>query len=137
MDTPRDRLAWLALLVVDEAAEAGAKGPVAPALGLRLALAYLYSIADGPIFALPSRRHVFDRFWAEVTRPIGPGTPYMEHYSRHTHIEGCLRQIGRQIGQGENAFNPVREFRRRAASGQAVLNVADERGLPAPEANDT
>lgn len=115
MERQLTRLAWLALLVVDEAAELGAKEPVLPSLGLRLALGYLHSIADGPTFALPSRRHVFDEFWRTVTGPIGGGNPNSAQYARAAAINSCLQQIGRQIGQYESLFNMVRATRRSRA----------------------
>lgn len=112
---PRDltRLDWLALLVVDEAAEVGAKEPVAPSYALRLALGHLHSIADGPIFALPNRRHIFDALWKVVTGPIDGGNPHSAAYARSAMTDSCLQQIGRQIGQHQHLFREVRDFRRR------------------------
>ena len=120
------RLTWLALLVVDEAAEVGAEKPVAPSAGLRLALAYLHSIADGPIFALPSRRHIFDEFWRNVTAELEGGNPHSARYARHCQINSCREQIGRQIGQTALLFNAVRDFRKREAAGDARDRLAAE-----------
>ena len=118
------RIAWLALLIVDEAAEAGSKAPIEPSPGLRLALAYLHSIADGPIFALPSRRHVFDELWRIVTAPLASGNPHSAAYARSSMVESCLQQIGRQIGQHANVFNTVREFRTREVEPDARKELA-------------
>lgn len=109
---------WLALIVVDEAAEQAERGQqVARSTGLRLALAYLCSIADGPIGSLPNRRSIFDTFWREVTGEHG-GNPHSATYYRASMAVTCLQQIGRQLGQPALFFNLVREARlpeRRAA----------------------
>lgn len=110
MSRDLDRITWLALLVVDEAAEQAERGRVPPSLGLRLALAHLCSIADGPIAALPSRRSVFDTFWKEATIK-GSGNPHATAYYRASMTRSCLQQIGRQIGQSANLFNIVRAAR--------------------------
>lgn len=123
MDRDPDRIAWLALLIVDEAAERADVGPVAPTVGLRLALAYLCSIADGPTFALPSRRHVFDGFWHEATRAPGGGNPHSDLYARRSMVASCLQQIGRQCRFGANIFNEVR--RRRLGEPAARERVAE------------
>ena len=110
MDRDLDRLAWLALLIVDEAAEQAERGEVVPrTLALRFALAYLCSIADGPTFALPSRRYMFDLFWTTVTNDAGATT--RADYSRYTQIGTCKQQIGRQLRYGEGVFNMVRTAR--------------------------
>ena len=88
-------------------------GPLAPTPGLRLALAYLHSIADGPLFELPSRRYIFDEFWRTVTGPDTGSNPYSAAYARNAMTESCLQQIGRQIGQHAALFNSVRDFRKR------------------------
>ena len=111
MDREPDRVAWLALLVVDEAAEAAEADWIKGSVGLRLALAYLYSIADGPTFELPSRRSTFDTFWETVTKRHDSGNPKSAAYARSSMVSSCLQQIGRQTRFGANIFNAVREAR--------------------------
>lgn len=99
------------MLIIDEAAEQAQKGCIEPTLGLRLALGYLCSIADGPIFSLPSRRTTFDTFWKEATRPAGRGNPHSDLYARRSTVTSCLQQMGRQLRFGANIFNAVRNAR--------------------------
>lgn len=123
---------WLALMVVDEAAEEAERGQqVAKTMGLRLALAYLCSIADGPTFALPSRRTVFDTFWREVTGDPA-GNPHSAAYYRGSMAATCLQQIARQLGQPALFFNAVRTARSpdrhvRQEFAQAVRDAGRER----------
>ena len=78
MDRTPDRLAWLALLIVDEAAEEAERGrQVQPTLALRFALAFLCSRADGPTFNLPNRRSAFDELWKAMTEADGAGPSNM------------------------------------------------------------
>lgn len=135
MEHPLTRLDWLALMVVDEAAEHGASEPVLPSAGLRLALAYLHSIADGPIFALPSRRHIFDEFWRTATAPLDGGNPHSAAYAQSATVSRCLQQISRQIGQPELLFNEVRETRkaRALAAGRAKVTAIARRFVDAED----
>lgn len=106
-----DRIAQLALMVVDEAAEQAERGERVPkSIGLRLALACLCSVADGPTFALPDRRTVFDTFWKEVTAPA-TGNPHSSAYYRASVTRTCLQQIGRQLGDTGFLFHAVRDAR--------------------------
>ena len=98
-------------MVVDEAAEQAERGERVPrSMGLRLALAYLCSVADGPIFSLPSRRSVFDTFWKEVTGEAS-GNPHSAAYYRASMAQTCLQQMGRQLGGTAMLFNEVRSAR--------------------------
>ena len=107
-----DRLAWLALIIVDEAAEhAEKRGQVQPTIPLRFALAFLCSRADGPLFAHPDRRAIFDAFWRTVTEPDGAGPPNMVGYGRASHTRSALQQIGRQLQFGPGIFHTVRDWR--------------------------
>ena len=111
MDRTPDRLAWLALLIVDEAAERAENGVrVQATLALRFALAFLCSRSDGPIFDRPNQRHIFNELWRVVTEE-GSGTPHMNAYRRGTHTRTCLQQIGRQLQLGTGIFHEVRDWR--------------------------
>ena len=99
-------------MVVDEAAEQAERGQrVARTIGLRLALAFLCSIADGPTFTLPDRRTVFDTFWREVTRPDTGTNLHSAAYARGSMARSCLQQIARQLGETELIFHGVRDAR--------------------------
>lgn len=69
--TPRlsqDVLVFRALCVLDAAAHASMKGPLRPPLpGVRLALAYLYSVSNDRTEFFNSDRGVFDAFWRAIT----------------------------------------------------------------------
>lgn len=119
-------------MVVDEAAEQAEHGEqVAKTMGLRLALAYLCSVADGPIFELPSRRSVFDTFWKAVTGDQS-GNPEASRYFRASMAQTCLQQIGRQLGDSTMLFNTVRtarspDHRARQELAEAVREADKER----------
>lgn len=122
MGAHHDRITWLALMMIDDAAEQAEKDWIIGSVGLRLALAYLCSIADGPTFSLPSRRHIFDEFWIVVTRRQA-GNPESARYARCAMMTSCLQQIGRQLELGENIFNEVRRART-ASNSRACLAEA-------------
>ncbi|WCT73908.1 hypothetical protein PQ455_01355 [Sphingomonas naphthae] len=92
--TVREHLIFKALLVVDEVRENCHATPVAPTLGLRLALAFLYSQSEGP------RRH-FDDFWQGVKDPGRDEQEWARNYIRSTAANGCLLGIIRGFN-----FNP-------------------------------
>lgn len=104
-------------MVVDEAAEQAREDWIKGSLGLRLALAHLCSIADGPTFNQPSRRAIFDQFWETVTKRQA-GNPNSARYARVSITSTCLEQIGRQIGCGAYLFNAVRAAREKDARKQ-------------------
>ena len=91
---------------------------------LRLALAFLCSRADGPIFNLPHRRSVFDTFWRAVTDPDGGGPPFMQSYSRGSQTRSALQQIGRQLQFGAGIFNVVRDWRSPEAQARRAVAKA-------------
>lgn len=87
----RDKLIYLALVVLDEAVEEARKRPVKPSVGLRLALAYLYSVSD------LKRRRSYDGFWKTATG-LDESPTAQPDYVRGTYACGYLQAICRSVG---------------------------------------
>lgn len=87
----RDRLIFLALVVLDEAVTEARKRSVKPTVALRLALAYLYSVSG------QKDRRVFDRFWQMATGQSYNAGPD-ENYIRGTYVCTFLQGICKSVG---------------------------------------
>lgn len=87
----RDRLIYLALVVLDEAVEEARRQIVKPRVGLRFALAYLYSQSD------QKSRKIYDDFWKTVTG-LEESPSIQKDYCRGTSACGYLNAICRSVG---------------------------------------
>lgn len=88
----RDRLIFIALLVLDEVCYECAKRPVKPTFAIRLALATLYALGDG-------ERRIFEDFWNEMRRETYPGAnPTQCVYRRATGTRTSFTGIARSVG---------------------------------------
>lgn len=94
----RPALVFKALRVLDEALEQARRGPVAPSLGLRFAIAFLYAVGD-------RRREHFDRepydeFWRLATQSDANLTEghNVAGYGRVTTMSANLNGIARAAG---------------------------------------
>jgi hypothetical protein len=91
----RSRLTFLSLVILAETADnAGAK-PVDPSLAVRLALAYLYSIAN-------TDRRNFDQFWQTLRDPMkAEHSDVIRAHTRptfcRTHLTGIARSVGVEL----------------------------------------
>ncbi|WP_267383212.1 hypothetical protein [Sphingomonas sp. GC_Shp_2] len=88
-----------ALCVLDDAAHACMKGPLRPPLpGVRLALAYLYSVSNDRTEIYNSHRGVFDAFWKAITSDEPAYSVSMQNTIRGTEAHGCFAGICRRVG---------------------------------------
>lgn len=90
--SPRDRLVFLSLAILADAADNAGAEPCKPNLAVRLALAYLYSIAGGD-------RGRFDDFWKTLSKPLPTGwSDTARNYYRRTYCRTHLTAIARGVG---------------------------------------
>lgn len=88
----RDRMIFMALMVLDEVCEECGKGPLKPSFSIRLALATLYALGKG-------EKHVFEDFWNEMRKAdYGHHTPTQVAYLRPTYTRTHFTQIARSVG---------------------------------------
>ena len=125
MKLPRDRLVFLALCVLDDTMAAARKAPVRPTEALRLALAILFALSDGPLFDWPDHRAVFDHFWRVVTGQVSEHLTQAK-YGRVTYVATYLHQIERQVRQSDEVAR-ARVHRERRQMAQAVLDTSAAR----------
>lgn len=93
----RDRLIHLALLTLHETVEEARRNPVKGTVGLRLALAYLFSVSDR------KDRRAFDEFWRLVTG-IEVYSDQQQDYIRGTYACTNLQNICQSVGVSYVAF---------------------------------
>ena len=95
MGLGRDDLLYLALLALDDVAEAARAGPVPRSIALRFLLAFVHQ-ASG---ADPDRKWVFDSFWREGTS-LGDrsGSAYLRRVARLTAIDSAMNGICHACG---------------------------------------
>jgi len=97
MRVVREKLIFLALSVLVGWAERAAKGPARPDIGVRLALAVLYSCGKS------RDRHNYDHFWKWLA---DPGIAYHEdqrNYIRGTYVTSCIKGIITDVGAPHTA----------------------------------
>lgn len=122
---PRDRLVLLALRIVRGTADQAQHGIVQPSDALRLALAILYTLSDGPLFDWPDHEAVFVRFWRVVTG-LDMECFTQGDYARGTYATTYLHQIERQVRFTEIVERAKADVRKKAASATAGKFVHDE-----------
>ncbi|WP_425230251.1 hypothetical protein [Sphingomonas sp.] len=105
MPTPRQRLAFIALGLVESAANECGTRALERTPALSLAIGYLWSISDGPLGIHPSRRAVFDAFWAIVTATPDL-TRTQEEGVRRTYAQTCVEQMRRQVRMTPRDLEP-------------------------------
>lgn len=92
MRLPRSRLTFLSLAILAETADNAGTEPVDPSLAVRLALAYLYSIAN-------TDRRNFDEFWKTLRDPMkAEHSDVIRAYTRPTFCRTHLTSIARSVG---------------------------------------
>ena len=130
MRVPRDRLVYLALCVLDDTARAASKEPVPPSDSLRLALAVLCALSDGPLFDWPDHRAIFVRFWCVVTGREVEGQTQVA-YVRSTFATTCLHQIERQVRMSDAVARARsrRDTARATATARQFVHDEDEAKL--------
>jgi hypothetical protein len=92
MRVAREKLIFLALSALTGWADRAAKGPVQPDVGVRFALAFLYSCGKS------GDRRIYDEFWAQLS---DPGLAYHDHqrnYVRGTHCDSCIKGMITDVG---------------------------------------
>ena len=95
MRLQQERLIFLALAVVKEAALSCGPAPLVPSLGLRMALSFLWAHSKGP-------RHPYDDFWRAIRDPGSPNKhESMRQYLRATYANSGLKGIIRSVGMPE------------------------------------
>jgi hypothetical protein len=124
----RNRLVFLALCVLEEAADAAARGRVAPAVSLRLALAYLYAVGDRR--AEWFDRQPYDEFWRVATQEEAAG-PSAAAFGRSQALTAALNAIARAAGMERDARHL--EATRRAREGRHET----KQGIAPPSANQS
>lgn len=88
----RDRLIFLALVVLDEVCANCQRGPVAPSFAVRLALATLHALGD-------AERAMFDDFWREMRDPKeGAYSVTQGNTLRGTSVRAHYTRIARSVG---------------------------------------
>ena len=95
MRLPRAHLTYLSLAILAETADSAGAEPVDPSLAVRLALAYLYSIAN-------TDRRNFDEFWQTLRDPMtAQHSDAIRAYTRptfcRTHLTGIARSVGVEL----------------------------------------
>lgn len=95
MRLPRSRLTFLSLAILAETADKAGADPIDPSLAVRLALAYLYSIAN-------TDRRNFDEFWTTLRDPMtAQHSDSIRGYNRptfcRTHLTGIARSVGVEL----------------------------------------
>lgn len=86
------RLTFLALCILDEAAAASYRAPVQRTLAIRLALAYLYAVGRG-------EHELFEGFWTELANPQSHSpSPTQAGHMRGTSVRANLYAISRSVG---------------------------------------
>ena len=94
MKISQERLIFLALAVVKEAALVCGPAPLTPSLGLRLALSFLWAHSKGP--------RLYDDFWKAIRDPGLPNKhESMQQYLRTTYADSGLKGIIRSVGMPE------------------------------------
>lgn len=89
MRLTREQLLFMALVAVDEAAEAARPAPIPRPFSLRLALALLYAFSDG-------NRAPFDAFWRACAEPDEVGQGVQRRAQALTwSVNGIFRSLGR------------------------------------------
>jgi hypothetical protein len=92
MRLDRDRLIFLALLVLDEACDECREGPLKPSFSIRLALAFLYAHGSGD-------KTLFEEFWQEIRREdYSNATATQVAYLRPTYARTKFTAIARSVG---------------------------------------
>jgi hypothetical protein len=114
MRIDRDRLIFLALLVLDEACDEAKKGPVQPSFSIRLALACLYTLGDGD-------QTLFESFWREMrTESYWDSSPNQAAYLRATYTTTHFTGIARSVGVELSIDYSQRLFKARRGKKPAV-----------------
>lgn len=85
----RDRLIFLGLVALDEAASACRTEPIEPSVPLRVVVAMLHALAGGD-------RAIFDEFLATLRMTGGDRAMHdtIRHTSAHTVVQGVARRLG-------------------------------------------
>ena len=129
MRLQQERLIFLALAVVKEAALSCGPAPLTPSLGLRMALSFLWAHSKGP-------RHPYDDYWKAIRDPGSPNEhESMQQYLRTTYADSGLKGIIRSVGMPETVeFDQLlrvaagtKEDRDRYRMSQAFRQVFDEK----------
>ena len=131
MRISQERLIFLALAVVKEAALACGPAPLNPSLSLRLALSFLWAHSKGPRFP-------YDDFWKAIRDPGLPNKhESMQQCLRTTNASSGLKGIIRSVGMPETVeFDQLlrvaagtNEDRNRYRMSQAFKQVIEEKRL--------
>jgi hypothetical protein len=87
----RDRLIFIALVVLDEVQEQAGRGPVKPSFSTRLALATLFALGQ-------EERRVFEDFWKTMQDPYPRENREAGNYLRSTYMRTYMTGIARGAG---------------------------------------
>jgi hypothetical protein len=92
----RNQLRYMALMALDEAAEACRVTPLDRSMWLRFLLAWLY-VESG---SNPENRWLFDDFWKTVTKPATKVNEkkMIDAFCRSSTAQSCLNGIYRSLG---------------------------------------
>jgi len=91
MGIDHDQLVYMALMVLDEIADANTEAPAHRSVVLRFTLAWLFHQCGGD----PSKKWLFDSFWKEATRM---GASCTDDVARRTSIQAAMNGICRACG---------------------------------------
>jgi hypothetical protein len=123
----RDALVFKALCVLDLAIREAAAGPLKPPLpGLRLALAYLYTMSSDDPGIHATDRAVFDAFWSTVTardEDMDLRAARMRTTLAGTHFAGICRRVG--VAQSIEFGEALASAARSTATGDHRRQLAD------------
>lgn len=96
MRVAREKLIFLALSVLVRSSQRAADGPVHPDMGVRLALALLYSCGKA------QDRRRYDEFWQRLSDPGSAGKHVSQNnYIRRSYADSCIKGIIRDVGAPE------------------------------------
>jgi hypothetical protein len=93
MRVAREKLIFLALSVLVGWSERSAKGPIQPDIGVRLALAFLFSCGKS------HDRRTYDEFWRRLSDPGMKGMHESQrNYMRRCYSDSCIKGIVTDVG---------------------------------------
>jgi hypothetical protein len=96
MRVAREKLIFLALSLLVRWSDRSAKGPLQPDIGVRLALAFLYTCGES------QDRCTYDEFWRRLSDPGLAGKHVGENdYIRRSYADSCIKGIIRDVGAPE------------------------------------
>jgi hypothetical protein len=96
MRVAREKLIFLALSLLVRWSERSDNGALQPDIGVRLALAFLYSCGES------QDRRIYDEFWQRLSDQGLPGRHASQNdYVRRSYADSCIKGIIRDVGAPE------------------------------------